>query len=447
MIRTGDGDFIEIIRHSFLAIGLLGAGTIIQFAFDLSLTHTFKAHGAGIFYLCFSVLSALALIGRLGLDRAVVRFIPPMLTDQPGGAAGVRRAATRTSLALTLPLTLLLFILAPYVAKSVFGSADLTPYLRIFSVAIPPLALNYVYSGVLRSLKRTQAALSIERLTMYAIGIIGVLVLGQLYGLKGASVGFIIAIYATMLEGIYYISKYMPKYKNFVPFSKKRLLVVSGPLLFVVFAAQMSGQVSILLLGGLSSNSSVGIFNIALRVSMLLNLVLMAVNVIVATKVSELYAAGRADELKSLIKKVSALSTLAGVPLFIVLVLFSHFWLGLFGSAFTAGASALIILAAGQLVNVAAGSNNFILAMTGHERALAVASGSALLINVALGLVLIPHHDVVGAAIAASVALATSNAIMLAMVKYYIGVWSLPFEALGRWLKLAKNPRVQGKIS
>jgi O-antigen/teichoic acid export membrane protein len=440
LFASGDKDFVEVIQHSFWAIVLLAGGTIIQFVFDFSLTHTFDAHGAGIFYLCFSVLSALALIGRLGVDRAVVRFIPPLLSKKPGEAAGVHRTATQLSLAFTVPLTILMFMSAPFVAKRIFHSSELTPYLQIFAFAIPPLALNYVFSGVLRALKRIRSALSIERLTMYAIGIVAVLTLGQIYGLKAASIGFVVAIFISTIEGEWYIRKHMPPYEKAVPFNKKRLIVVSAPLLFVVFAAQMSGQASVLLLGAMSSNANVGIFNIALRVSMILNLVLIAVNAIAATKISELYAASKHEALRSLIGKISALSTLAGVPLFLILAFFSHFWLGLFGGAFAAGGTTLIILTAGQLVNVSTGSNNFILAMTGHERALATAVGISMVLNVGLGLALIPSLDVLGAGLATAIAMVVSNVIMLIMVKHYIGVWSLPFSPLMTWFRKAKKP-------
>ncbi len=438
LYATSDKHFVEVVRHTSWALVLLIGITIIQFFFDFSLTHTFGAHGSGIFYLCFSVLMVLALIGRLGVDRAVVRFIPPLLADDPGAAAGVQRTATQLSLALTIPLALLLFILAPFLSRTVFNSADLAVYLRIFAFAIPPLALNYVYSGILRSLKRTQAALSIERLTMYGLGIFAVVILGNIYGLKGAAVGFVLAIFATTAEGTWYLKRYMPKYKSLVPFSRKRMLVVSAPLLFVVFALQMSGQASVLLLGAYSSRADLSIFNIALRVSMLMNLILSAVSVIMGTKISELHAARKKEELERIIGKVSALGALIGIPTFIVLSILAPFLLGLFGKAFPAGTSTLIVLAAGQLVNVVVGPTLFILSMTGHERALALAIGSSLILNVLLGLILIPSYDALGAGIATSAAITASNLAMMILVKRYLGVWSLPFKYLGLWLKVKK---------
>lgn len=434
-IKTNDSNFIEILKHATGAIILLGIGSVMQFIFDLLLTRTFNASGAGIFYLSFSVIMTLALIGRLGFDRAVVRFIPPLLASKPGSAAGVKRTAVRLSLALTLPIAVILYVLAPVIADKIFDSPELTSYLQIFSFALPFLSLNYIYSGVLRSLKRTWQALSIERLAMYTLGIIAVLTLGMLYGLKGVAIGFVAAIGVTTINGIWYIRKYMPKYGKVVPFSKKRLFIVSGPLLFVTFASQMSGQASLLLLGVFSSNADVGIFTVALKISLLMGLILTAINVIAGTTISELYSAKRKKELDVIISKISALGAAWGMPAFVILAVFSHFWLGLFGSEFTAGTSALIILAAGQLINVSVGSTGYIMAMTGHERAMAGSVATSLLVNIGLGIILIPIYGVVGAAMATAITITIKNAILSLMVRHYLQVWPLPFKYLKVWSK------------
>jgi O-antigen/teichoic acid export membrane protein len=433
LYRSGDQHFIEIIRHTTGALLLLAGTTIVQFVFDLLLTHTFHAHGAGIFYLSFTVISLLALVGRLGMDQAVVRFIPPYLGRNNEAAAGVHRTATRLSLLFTIPLGLLLFVFAPQVADGIFHSHHLTPFLRIFALGVPPLALNYLFSGTLRSLKHTRAALSIERLTMYGLGIISIVTLGEIYGLKGAAIGFVVAIYLSTFEGAHYIKKFFPPHKGAVAFNRKRLLIVSAPLLFVIFATQLNVQASVLLLGVFGSNREVAIFNIALKVSMLLNLVLVAINTIAATKISELYASGQKEALEKMVSKICMLGMVIALPGLLALVFFPDFWLGLFGDSFRAGSTALVILAIGQFINVATGSTNYILAMTGHERALAAAVGTALGFNVIVGLLLIPHLGVNGASIATSGTLILTNIIMIVMIRLYLKIWVLPFKVLDVW--------------
>jgi O-antigen/teichoic acid export membrane protein len=333
-----------------------------------------------------------------------------------------------------------MIILAPWAGPHVFHSHQLIAYLQIFGVALPALALNYVFSGVLRALKRTKSALSIERLTMYALGIVAVVTLGQIYGMKAAAIGFVAAIYLSTMEGAVYIARGLPTRKSIIPFSKKQMLVTSAPLLFMVFATYLNGQASVLLLGAFASNSEVGIFNIALKVSMLMNLILQAISVIAATQFAELYASGETKKLQMIISKVSALGALAGLPIFLVLALAAPFWLSLFGHDFTAGAAALVVLTAGQFVNVVLGSSNFVLAMTGHERALAIAVGVSLIFNLACGFILIPPLGVLGAGITTAATITLASIIMTILVKRYLDVWQLPFHYLGVWLaKLRVN--------
>ena len=433
LYRSGDDHFLEIVRHTFWALVLLVGTTAIQFLFDVLLSREFGAHGAGTFYLALSVTMVLALLGRLGMDRAVVRFIPPLLSSDPAAAAGVNRVAVQLSLLLTVPLAVVVLVASPWLATDVFGSDELTVHLRILALAIPPLALNYILSGTLRALKHTRMALSIERLTMYSLGIVGILFLGRVYGLEFVTAGFAVAIYITTLEGLWYVKKRLPPHTSVTPFSRRRMLITSAPLLLVVFTTQLNGQVSVLLLGGYADNSDVGVFNIALKVSLLMGLVLAAINTISATKISELHAADRREELGRTIGKISGLGVVTGLPVLALLVLLPDVWLGLFGPEFTAGAPDLVILAVGQFVNVATGSTLFILAMTGHERALAGAVGMSLLVNVGLGLLLIPHYTVIGASIATSVSLVVVNVAMILMVRRYLGVWSLPGGAIRAW--------------
>jgi O-antigen/teichoic acid export membrane protein len=439
LLKSGDKNFLEIIRHAFWAVFLLMLTTIVQFIFDLLLTRRFGASGSGTFYLSFSIATALALIGRLGLEKAVIRFIPPLLKNSPSRAMGVQKTAVNLSIIITIPLSLMLLLLAESIAVTIFNSPVLSFYLKVFAVGLPFLSLNYIYSGVLRALKKTQSALSIERLIMYSLGIVSILTAGSLWSLNGVVVGFVISIIASNLVGLYMVKKNMPKPPEVILFDKKKMIVTAAPLLFVVFATQMTGQASLLILGSFTDSSSVGVFNIALKISMLMSIILTAINVIAATQFSELYYTNKKQELEKIIGKTSSLAALIGLCLFIFIALFPKTLLGFFGNEFIIGYSALIVLAAGQLVHVSVGSTNFVLAMTGQERKLAGAVGFSLIVNILTALILIPRYGILGASIATSLSLMSANIVMVFIVKKHLGIWQLPFKYILVWFKVFKN--------
>lgn len=435
LTASGDKNFNEILRHSIWALVILGLGTGIQFIFDFFMARTFGAQGTGVFYLSFSLIVTLSLFGHLGLDRTAVRLIPPMLAKKDYASANaVKNSSFRLVLVNTLVISVALFFLAPWLADNIFHDTSLTLYFRIFSLAIMPFSLRYLYGGILRALKRTKEALLVERVIIYVFGIIAIFTLGNLYGLRGMAYGFVISCFVSFSAGMFFTHKSMPKSSEVIKYRKKILLASGIPLLFVAVATQMNGQISVLILGSFGSNSDVGIYSTALKVSLVLSLILTAINTIAGTTISELHALGDKDKLEKIFSKTSALGFILALPLFLVMFLFPEIILSLFGSEFTAGSSTLMVLAVGQLINITVGPTLFILAMTGHEKVLAKAIGASLVINIIVGLIFIPTLKVFGAGLATALAMTISNIIMLILVRYYLGVWSLPFKYLRLWL-------------
>lgn len=434
LLKTGDENFSEIIKHSAWGLVILGLATGIQFVFDLLMAREFGASGAGIFYLCFSLIITLSLLGHVGLDRTVVRLIPPLLLKKDyDGAQAIKRSTLHIVLINSVVLTAGLFLLAPWVASSIFHDAGLTPYIRIFSLSLPLYSLRYVYGGLLRALKRTRESLLVERVVIYAFGVIAIFSIGTLYGVQGMSVGFVLSCAASVVVGAWFIHKYLPKAGSKQTFSKKILLSSGIPLLFVAFGTQMIGQMSVLILGSLGSTTDVGVYNVALKVSLTLTLILTAINTIAGTTISELYASKQKTKLEKIFGKTSALGFVMGLPLFLAMFIFPEFILHIFGAEFVVGVSSLRILAIAQFINIVVGPTLFILAMTGHERALAATVCSSVGLNVVLGFMLIPTYGVAGAALATAATVTISNVIMLVLVRKYLGVWSLPFKFLGVW--------------
>lgn len=436
LLKTGDRDFAEVLRHSINSFVVLGIVTILQFVFDYLLARFFGASGVGLFYLVFSVITVLALVGRLGFDRALVRFIPPLLARQAwGGVRGLRKQTIFLSLVVSVPLAISTILLANTIANTVFNEPQTANYLKVFALALPAFSLFYIYSGLLRGLKLAKESIIIERGILYGLGIIMVSITGLFFDINALFIGMTLSAYATVLVGEWLFIQKVPKLPINYSIPRKTLLLTSMPLLFMVFASYMTGHLNILLLGALSSAENVGIFNVSFKVSMLMLLILTAIDTINAAKISELfYAENKKAEFESIISKTAGLTTILGLPIFITLILFPSYILGIFGEEFRAGATALVILAVAQMVNLGVGSTAYILAMTGFERIQAISVGMVLLLNIALGLLLIPPYGVVGAALAAGTALIARNVVFLVLIRRHLGVWSLPFKAIGIWI-------------
>jgi O-antigen/teichoic acid export membrane protein len=111
----------------------------------------------------------------------------------------------------------------------------------------------------------------------------------------------------------------------------------------------------------------------------------------------------------------SSLVIFAGIAVFRVELL--H----VFGKGFTAGSSALLILAVGQLVNAATGPTGVLLTMTGKQRWELANILSMVAFNFVLNLLLIPKLGMMGAAVAAALSIAIINGLKIVQVYMLFG--------------------------
>lgn len=438
--KTGDNDFAEVIKHSIFAFGVLIFAGLMQLILDLVLARRFGADGVGLFYLSYSIIFMLSLLGRLGFNRAVVKYIPGLMHKKDWSSLhGLKKSSYQLTILLSTGLALVTFFGANFIAVDIFHQPRIVNYLRWLAVALPAFSLLYVQTGFLSGLKRVKESVFLERAAQNILAVTFILVFTSSLGLDSAIIGYAGATYLTVFVSWLAINRYLPKAARVVKFNKKTLLLIAVPLLFVDFSNQMTGQLNVMFLGAQAPASVVGIFNAALRISALIGVILTGVNAIATTKISELYARGSRAKLESLASKTAGFALLCGLPLIVVCFVFPGFVLGIFGAEFSSGAFALRMLVIAQAVNLGFGSVVQILSMTGYHRQLAaVTVGSILILNSALCLLLIPNYGLDGAAVAVAASIITKNIILLIMIKKYLGIWSLPFKAIGSWLRKLK---------
>jgi O-antigen/teichoic acid export membrane protein len=428
---TADETFQQVLSHSFWAFVFLGISISLQFLFDFLLARQFGANGSGIFYLAFSLLTLFAMIGRIGFDRSVIRFLPPLfMKNQLAQSRGLFKKMLYITGGLSLILCVFLLAFAERLSSDLFNDSTLSSYLYITALTIPALALLQLGAGSLRALKQIRASLITERILVYGGGTIAVILAGS--SLNTVFWGFLGACYVAAVFGLYHVSMRLQGTSKSVPFSASVLMRSALPLFIVSLATLMFGQITTILLGALSDTESVGVFGVAFKISMLMNIVLVGINSIGATTLSELHGGGK--ELKNLAQKIAGLSFLLSLPLFFVVILFPEFALGLFGEEFKSGSTALILLMLGQLVNTGVGSANHILSVTGHEKELAYIIGGSVALSIVSSYIFIPAYNIEGAALAVALSIAISNALQLTMIRIKLGFWSLPFGYARRWL-------------
>src|SRR6202035_5751287 len=83
--------------------------------------------------------------------------------------------------------------------------------------------------------------------------------------------------------------------------------------------------------------------------------------------------------------------------------------LSIFSRGYTAAGMVLIILSSGNLVDAGVGSVWTLLSMTGHARVILVNTVVTIIVNIGLAFWLVPRYNVIGAAVASTLAVIMLN--------------------------------------
>jgi len=221
--------------------------------------------------------------------------------------------------------------------------------------------------------------------------------------------------------------------ENFMGWIK--LFRVSIPMLLTSSLFQVLGWTDVIMLGIFRTEREVGIYNIAMKIAIAVNIISMSISTIAAPKFAELYGQGDLKKLCEVIRNSTKLIFWTSLPVILILMLFPSFLLGIFGEEFKAGVYALLVLTVAQFINASCGSVGFILQMTGKELIFQNIMIGAAIINITLNGLLIPIYGINGAAFASLISVAFWNFMSVFYVRSKLHVVTIYLPGLGRRIR------------
>jgi O-antigen/teichoic acid export membrane protein len=191
------------------------------------------------------------------------------------------------------------------------------------------------------------------------------------------------------------------------------LLVLSFPVMIWEVAQVIVARSSVWIIGIMSNGDQVAIYGTSFQLMILVSLPFVIVNNAIPHLVVRLNAGGQKSDLERVLR---GLSTLMSLPALITVVIFLFFGgdilAFLFGHEYRNGATALIFLSLGQLVNVLSGPCGTALIMTGNQKALmkiTLTVGAGVIVMV---FPLASNYGASGAAFGAAIGMAIQNALI-----------------------------------
>ncbi|MBA3431986.1 MAG: polysaccharide biosynthesis C-terminal domain-containing protein, partial [Actinobacteria bacterium] len=206
------------------------------------------------------------------------------------------------------------------------------------------------------------------------------------------------------------------------PGALSRLLRYAGPRAPAALFSQLLFWTDLFVLTRYATDAEVGIYSAALRGGQIIILFLTSVSLMFSPFVADLHNRGENERLDRLFKTLTRWTIAATVPAMLLLTIAPASALRVFGSDFAGGQTALLVLLAGQFINIATGSVGFVLIMVGRTGWDLVVNGASLALNLGLAFLLCPRYGMVGAAVANAVTFVFSKVARLALVRRFVHI-------------------------
>lgn len=418
------------MRKAAGSFAVRGLGAVAAFSLQVVIARLLGAEGAGLYFTCLSIIVLTSVVGRAGLDVAMLRFVSSFVARQDWRAAhGVLLKAATCVFVLCLLLGIALFAFSSPLAVSVMSEPRLAPFLQAMVPGLLGVAMLNVLAESLKGAGRVISAMAVSSLFYPSIGLLLIWPLVTQYGPKGAALSYAIATCLTALLGAWlWLSGPQVQLRSYEPFPLRHLWRSARHLwVMSIFNVGILPWGPLILLSLFSAPSEVGIFGAAVRMSILLAFLLQALNSALVPRFAHFLEQDQLAKLQDIARRSTLIITMIGLPIVLVFTLFGSHVMALFGPEFRAGGLVLGILTMGRAINIMTGSVGYLLIQTGHERDVRDASITACVLMILTGLLFIPPFGMIGAALAAALAEITTNLYATYRLWQRTGLVIIPF--------------------
>ncbi len=422
-----------------MALGSIGSfvlrisNNLILFLTGILLARLLGANEFGLYVFAMAWVNLLSLPAALGLNEMLVHQVAAYRSKMEW--APLKGLLWRAAL-VVLGVSILLAFISFFALQHFYddSSPDMSKPFLIALTALPFWALAIYLQGALCGLGqiiRAQLPLLIIRGSLLIVGVVCVSwVVGNKLTANGALLLNGLAILLAVTYAIYTVLKHIPveARKVSATYHFRYWLSLSIPFLLISIMRVLGKQVDILLLGILLKPEATGIYSIVRRGAELTFIPIIAISATLGPVIAQISTKGDNEQLKLVVMRSSRMMLLTSLSIGIGLLIFSNFFLSLYGEEFIVGTNAFAILIIGALLSIATGPVVLILMMTGHSRDAAMGTSIGAILSIVLNLLLIPRFNAEGAALATSISQLVMNLFMSWQIFRKLNISSFAFN-------------------
>jgi len=365
---------------------IIGAGSALLL--NVVIARILRADGAGIFFMCMSVVTIAYALARMGFGYTTYRYIAE--ANETGRSHEVRSIAEFSIgyvFKASIVVCLGVIIGAPYLSNTVLSAEEMVLPLSLMALTVPIYCVGGMYSEVLKGLRKPLPYSVFESVLIKVFAIPLLLFLGLSHGLLGAASAFVIANIIA-LAFVWYVGRSTINAISAMsgnvatPYANKRGMLKSTVYFAVVSYSTVAAQwCSPLIVGATLDTSSAAVFFASYRTATILEFVLLSLAAVLGPIFVRAYADGGYTSLMRAAKKHAIRAAGTSVGLGAALFAVAQPLMRLYGEDFIAGVSPLRIMIVLQLITAPLGVFGLAVSAARGERVMAVITPISCLVG------------------------------------------------------------------
>jgi O-antigen/teichoic acid export membrane protein len=359
----------------------------------------------GLFSLATSVAELATRFTVFGMDKALLKFVAEGRASGTPVEYPVLSVVIRTGAFLSIGATILLIVVAPWVATSWLNAPELVRPVRLVALAIIPLTLATLLLAATKALKimRYDALVS-GLVTPLALFGLAVPILWTDDDVTTLAVAFALSAVVALVFALGFFGRHFrarPALTTRPGPWTRGVLRFSTPLGLHDFVQLLAAKLELFLLLFFVGPAQLGVYALASEIAFVMKKVRQSFDPILIPVIAEVGTMDQDGRAWGEVARVLRWILMICVPFVGTMGLFGPQMMALFGPGFTTGALTLSLLCGAQLLNAATGLFDLSMMVSGRTHINLFNVCALLVVQTVLNFLWIPRFGIVGGAAAA----------------------------------------------
>lgn len=419
------------MKNSYFVLTLSIFSIFVGYLFRIFLSRSLSIEDFGLFYAVGAFIGLFTLIRYLGLNSALVKYIPEFLVK--GNKSGIKASIKIVVIVQTLTVMVFTGIILVFhnsITSSLFKASGADSVLILMTLSFLPSLFFMVFQSVFQGYQKLKTYALIEPARISLTFLFSAILISM--GVVGVALAYLIAAIITTLLFFYsfYSLGIFGEQTKHVPGIFKKILKFSMPVFVSSIAIFVITYTDTIVITFYRSLEEVALYQVAMPTSQLLLIFSGAIAAVAFPLISELHTRKRFGEIQKSISVIITMLVFLILPFVILLVSFPEIIIKfLFGDIFLPAAITLQILTISMIFYSIFTIFQTTLDGIGrpfiNTKILFLMAGANLVLNI----LLVPIYGIVGSAVASLTAYLIGAFIGFNFVKKLLNV-SLPLYKL-----------------